>query len=81
MWAGIFMLPWKSSRTHTADAPCRVADALDKKRASFGCIHYLLNLASYGEVPHTPLALPRQVRIPNSIRGSPPKEMYILAVY
>jgi polyphosphate kinase len=68
-------------RTHIPEAPWWVIEAVDKKRARLNCIHHLLSLIPYGEVPHAPVILPERVRNPDYIRGPVPEEMYVPAIY
>ncbi|HNB26759.1 MAG TPA: polyphosphate kinase 2 [Alphaproteobacteria bacterium] len=68
-------------RTHIAEAPWWVVEAVDKKRARLNCIHHFLAQIPYGEVEHTPVVLPRRVRHADYIRGPIPKEMHVPAIY
>jgi polyphosphate kinase 2 len=68
-------------RTHIAEAPWWVVEAVDKKRARLNCIHHLLSLVPYGEVEHPSVVLPDRVRTPDYIRGPVPKEMHVPSVY
>jgi polyphosphate kinase 2 len=68
-------------RTHIAEAPWWVVEADDKKRARLNCIHHLLSLIPYGEVPHAPIVLPERVRNPDYLRGPVPKEIHVPAIY
>ncbi len=69
------------ARTHTADSPWWVVEAVDKKRARLNCISHLLSSVPYGDVEHPPIELPARVRNPDYIRGPVPKDMYVPAVY
>jgi polyphosphate kinase 2 len=68
-------------RTHIPEAPWWVVEADDKKRARLNCIHHLLSLIPYGEVPHAPIVLPERVRNPDYLRGPVPKEIHVPAIY
>ena len=49
-------------RTHIAEAPWWVVQAVDKKKARLNCIAHLLGQMPYCEMPHAPIALPERVR-------------------
>jgi polyphosphate kinase len=68
-------------RTHIAEARWWVVEAVDKKRARLNCIHHLLSLIPYQEVPHEPVVLPERIHNPDYLRGPVPREMYVPAVY
>jgi len=68
-------------RTHIAEAPWWIVEAVDKKRARLNCIRHLLSQMPYGEVERAPVVLPPRVRNPEYHRGPIPKEMYVPAVY
>ena len=68
-------------RTHIAEAPWWVVQAVDKKRARLNCIHHLLQQISYDEVHHEPIVLPRREHQPDYVRDPIPPEMYVPAVY
>jgi polyphosphate kinase 2 len=68
-------------RTHTADSPWWIVEAVDKKRARLNCIHHLLGQIPYQEIEHVFPPLPERVHNPNYIRGPVPKEMYVPDVY
>jgi len=69
------------ARTHTADAPWWVVDAVDKKRARLKCIHHLLGRIPYAEVQRPEVTMPPRVRNPDYHRGPIPPEMFVPAVY
>ncbi|MBM3626303.1 MAG: polyphosphate kinase 2 [Alphaproteobacteria bacterium] len=69
------------ARTHTADAPWWVVDAVDKKRARLNCIHHLLGRIPYAEVQRPEVTMPPRVRNPDYHRGPIPPEMFVPAVY
>ena len=68
-------------RSHIPEAPWWVVEGDEKKRARLNCIHHLLTQVPYGEVPHTPVALPARERSPDYVRGPVPKDMFVPAVY
>ncbi len=69
------------ARTHTAESPWWVVEAVDKKRARLNCIHHLLSTIPYGDVEHPPVILPARVRNPDYLRGPVPPELYVPAIY
>ena len=68
-------------RTHIAEAPWWIVEAVDKKKARLNCIAHLLSQIPYQEVSHAPVVLPPRVRNPDYHRGPIPKEMYVPATY
>src|SRR5262245_2017938 len=68
-------------KTHIAEAPWWIVDAVDKKRARLNCISHLLSRLPYDEVEHPPVVLPPRVRNPEYHRGPIPKEMYVPAMF
>jgi polyphosphate kinase 2 len=68
-------------RTHIAEAPWWIVEAVDKKRARLNCIAHLLSQLPYTEVPHQEVVLPARVRNPDYIRGPVPEEMLVPKVY
>jgi len=68
-------------RTHTAEAPWWIVEAVDKKRARLNCISHLLTQIPYRDTPHDEPVLPARVRNPNYLRGPIPKEMYVPELY
>jgi polyphosphate kinase len=68
-------------RTHIAEAPWWIVEAVDKKRARLNCIHHLLEQVPYQEIPHDEVSLPERMHNPSYLRGPIPKEMYVPAVY
>jgi polyphosphate kinase 2 len=68
-------------RTHIAEAPWWVVEAVDKKRARLNCIHHLLGRIPYQEVRHEPIVLPARVHNPDYHRNPVPTEMFVPAVY
>lgn len=68
-------------KTHIAEAPWWVVEAVDKKRARLNCISHLLTQIPYEEVPHVNPVLPERVHNPNYLRAPVPKQMYVPDVY
>ena len=50
------------ARTHIAEAPWWVVQAVDKKKARLNCIHHLLQQMPYEETEHPPVVLPPRLR-------------------
>lgn len=68
-------------RTHIAEAPWSVVNAVDKKRARLNCIHHLLQQIPYQEIEREPVVLPERIRNPHYTRRPLPKELYVPEVY
>ena len=68
-------------RTHIAEAPWWVVQAVDKKRARLNCIDHLLGMVPYHEVAHPQVDLPGRVRNPDYIRHPVPAEMIVPEKY
>jgi len=68
-------------KTHIAEAPWWIVEAVDKKRARLNTIAHLLSQIPYEEVPHIDPILPERVHSPNYIRGPVPEQMYVPDVY
>ena len=68
-------------RTHTAESPWLVVQAVDKKRARLNMIAHLLNQVQYGDVPKPEIALPPRVRHEDYVRHPVPPELYVPEVY
>lgn len=68
-------------RTHIAEAPWWVVQAVDKKKARLNCIHHLLSQMHYEEVEHTPIVLPPRVRHQDYVRQPVPQEIVVPEVY
>ena len=64
-------------RTHIAEAPWWVVQAVDKKKARLNCIAHLLTLMPYQEIERTSIELPARVRNPDYIRQPVPPEMFV----
>jgi polyphosphate kinase len=68
-------------KTHIAEAPWWIVEAVDKKRARLNCISHLLGQIPYQEVPHQQPTLPPRAHNPNYLRAPIPKEMYVPDAY
>lgn len=68
-------------RTHIAEAPWWVVQAVDKKKARLNCIAHLLAQIPYTEVQRASIELPPRVRNPDYTRQPVPAEMYVPEVY
>ena len=64
-------------RTHIAEAPWWVVQAVDKKKARLNCIAHLLEQLPYHEVTHAPVDLPARVRNPDYLRQPVPHAMMV----
>jgi len=68
-------------RTHIAEAPWWVVQAVDKKRARLNCIDHLLSHFDYHEVQHPEVVLPERVRNPDYTRHPVPDRMVVPQKY
>jgi hypothetical protein len=68
-------------RTHIAEAPWWVVQAVDKKSARLNCIYHLLSKFDYHEVEHPAVVLPARVRNPDYIRQPVPDDMIVAEVH
>ncbi len=64
-------------RTHIAEAPWWVVQAVDKKKARLNCIAHLLAQMPYAEVPRDTVQLPERVRHADSHRQPVPQTMVV----
>jgi polyphosphate kinase 2 len=64
-------------RTHIAEAPWWVVQAVDKKRARLNVIAHLLEQFDYAEVERPPISLPERVRHADYIRQPVPAQMIV----
>ncbi|MDP2092392.1 MAG: polyphosphate kinase 2, partial [Hydrogenophaga sp.] len=64
-------------RTHIAEAPWWVVQAVDKKKARLNCIHHLLEQFDYTEVARPEVVLPGRVRNPDYLRQPVPDSMVV----
>ena len=69
------------ARTHTAESPWWLVEAVDKKRARLNCITHLLTQIPYSDVEKDTIVLPERVHNPDYLRGPIPDEMYVPEVY
>jgi polyphosphate kinase len=68
-------------RTHIAEAPWWVVQAVDKKKARLNCISHLLSLMPYEPVEKPTIELPERVRHADYLRRPVPAEMFVPEVY
>jgi polyphosphate kinase 2 len=68
-------------RTHIAESPWWVVDAVDKKRARLNCISHLLTQIPYGEITHPEVELPERIHHQDYHRKPIPPEMYVPEVF
>ena len=68
-------------RTHIAEAPWWVVQAVDKKKARLNCIHHLLQQIPYGESAHPTIVLPPRERHDDYVRQPVPQEIVVPEVY
>ena len=68
-------------RTHIAEAPWWVVQAVDKKKARLNCIAHLLSQMPYAEVERAGIDLPARVRHPDYIRHPVPQGMIVPESY
>ncbi len=68
-------------RTHIAEAPWWVVQAVDKKKARLNCIHHLLGQMPYEEVQRPTVVLPPRERHDDYVRHAVPQEIVVPEVY
>jgi polyphosphate kinase 2 len=68
-------------RTHIAEAPWWLVEAVDKKKARLNCISHLLTQIPYQEVEKPAVVLPDRVRHDDYARHEIPPEMYVPELY
>lgn len=68
-------------RTHIAEAPWWLVEAVDKKKARLNCISHLLEQIPYRELERPPVVLPDRVRHADYERHEIPPEMYVPQLY
>jgi polyphosphate kinase len=68
-------------RTHIAEAPWWVVQAVDKKKARLNCIQHLLQQMAYVESERAPIALPERQRNRDYIRQPVPQSMVVPELY
>ena len=68
-------------RTHIAEAPWWIIEAVDKKKARLNCIHHFLSQVPYAEIDHESVTLPDRVHNPDYLRQPVPTSMFVPTVY
>lgn len=68
-------------RTHIAEAPWWVVQAVDKKKARLNCIHHLLTQFKYHEIERPTVVLPARVRHADYLRLPTPTEIIVPEIY
>ena len=68
-------------RTHIAEAPWWIVQAVDKKKARLNCIQHLLNQLPYDEVEHPPVDLPPRIYNEDYIRNPVPQDIIVPEIY
>jgi polyphosphate kinase 2 (PPK2 family) len=68
-------------RTHIAEAPWWIVQAVDKKKARLNCIQHLLNQLPYDEVEHPPVDLPPRIFSADYIRNPVPQDIIVPEIY
>jgi polyphosphate kinase 2 len=68
-------------RTHIAEAPWWVVQAVDKKKARLNCIHHLLAQIPYTEIEPQSIELPQRERHEDYFRQPVPDEIVVPEVY
>jgi polyphosphate kinase 2 len=68
-------------RTHIPEAPWRIIEAVDKKKARLNCIHHLLSQVPYQEIEREAVTLPARVHNPDYLRNPVPEDMFVPQVY
>jgi len=68
-------------RTHIAEAPWWVVQAVEKKKARLNCIHHLLGQFEYHEVERPAIELPERERHADYTRHPLPASIYVPEVY
>jgi polyphosphate kinase len=69
------------ARTSIPEAPWRIVQGNDKKRARLNCIAHLLSMIPYEDVPHQEVILPQRVYNPDYERETLPAELYVPECY
>ncbi|MES2945831.1 MAG: polyphosphate kinase 2 [Pseudomonadota bacterium] len=68
-------------RTHIAEAPWWVVQAVDKKKARLNCIHHLLQQMPYEETEHPKIVLPERIRHEDYVRQPVSQEIVVPEIY
>jgi polyphosphate kinase len=69
------------TRTHIAEAPWWVVQAVDKKKARLNCIHHILGQVPYREIERPEVVLPERVRRDGYVRHAVPDQLVVPEVY
>ncbi|TWT31811.1 polyphosphate kinase 2 [Blastopirellula retiformator] len=67
--------------TSIEEAPWWIVEANDKKRARLNCIHHLLELLPYREIPKDPVTLPSRHHSDDYVRKPPPPDAVVPKIY
>ena len=68
-------------RTNIEEAPWRIVEAVDKKKARLNCIQHLLNEVPYEEIKRPVVELPKREHHDDYVRMPVPKELFVPEVY
>ena len=68
-------------RTHIPEAPWRVVEAVDKKKARLNCIAHFLDQFPYADVERSEVVLPPRAHNPDYSRVPVPAELYVPSRY
>ena len=68
-------------RTSIPEAPWRVVEAVDKKRARLNCISHLLTQIPYNEIHREAVILPDREHDPKYRREQIPQDMYVPSLF
>lgn len=68
-------------RTHIEEAPWRIVEAVDKKKARLNCIQHLLSQIPYEEIKHPVIELPEREHHDDYVRMPVSKELFVPEVY
>ena len=68
-------------RTHIAEAPWWVVQAVDKKKARLNCIHHLLGQIPYGDIEYPEIVLPVRERHEDYVRQAVSEDILVPDVY
>lgn len=65
------------TRTHIPEAPWYIVDGNDKRRARLNCIHHLLSLIPYKDIPYEKISLPERIFNEDYEREELPPELFV----
>ena len=68
-------------RTHIAEAPWWIIEAVDKKKARLNCIRHFLSQVSYEEIERESVTLPDRVHNPDYLRQPVATSMFVPTAY